>query len=85
MQERIQQLANTYLPELITWRRHLHQHPELSYQEFETATFVQDKLNEWGIPFQVMAGTGVIGLIKGKNPAKKTIALRADLDALPIS
>ena len=63
MQERIQQLANTYLPELITWRRHLHQHPELSYQEFETATFVQDKLNEWGIPFQVMAGTGVIGLI----------------------
>jgi amidohydrolase len=84
MQERIQQLANTYLPELITWRRHLHQHPELSYQEFETAKFVQDKLNEWGIPFQVMAGTGVIGLIKGKNPAKKTIALRADLDALPI-
>lgn len=84
MQERIQQLANTYLPELITWRRHLHQHPELSYQEFETAKFVQDKLTEWKIPFQVMANTGVIGLIKGKNPQTKTIALRADMDALPI-
>jgi len=84
MQARIQQLAKAYLPELINWRRHLHQHPELSYQEFETAKFVQDKLSEWGIPFQVMAGTGVIGLIKGNNPHKKIIALRADLDALPI-
>lgn len=84
MQERIQQLANTYLPELINWRRHLHQHPELSYQEFETSKFVQGKLTEWKIPFEVMAGTGVIGLIKGKNPHTKTIALRADMDALPI-
>jgi hippurate hydrolase len=84
MQARIQQLAKTYLPDLINWRRHLHQHPELSYQEFETAKFVQDKLTEWKIPFQVMAGTGVIGHIKGNNPDKKTIALRADLDALPI-
>ena len=84
MQERIQQLANTYLPELINWRRHLHQHPELSYQEFETSKFVQDKLTEWKIPFEVMADTGVIGLIKGKNPHTKTIALRADMDALPI-
>ncbi|MBM3413018.1 MAG: amidohydrolase [Bacteroidetes bacterium] len=84
MQARIQQLANTYLPELISWRRHLHQNPELSYQEFETAAFVQDKLTAWNIPYQVMAGTGVIGLIKGNNPQKKVIALRADLDALPI-
>lgn len=84
MQERIQQLANTYLPELINWRRHLHQHPELSYQEFETSKFVQDKLTEWKISFEVKAGTGVIGLIKGKNPHTKTIALRADMDALPI-
>jgi len=84
MQARIQQLANAYLPELINWRRHLHQYPELSYQEFETAAFVQDKLRAWDIPYQVMAGTGVIGLIKGNNPRKKIIALRADLDALPI-
>ena len=63
---------------------HLHEHPELSYQEFETSKFVQNKLNEFGIPFEVKATTGVVGLIKGKNPESRIIALRADMDALPI-
>ncbi|MCX6317361.1 MAG: M20 family metallopeptidase [Bacteroidetes bacterium] len=84
MPERIKALAKQYAPEFIEIRHHLHAHPELSYQEFETSRFVQNKLTEFGIPFQVMATTGVVGLIKGKNPDKRIIALRADMDALPI-
>ncbi|MCH5597708.1 M20 metallopeptidase family protein [Niabella ginsengisoli] len=73
-----------YAPEFIEVRRHLHANPELSYQEFQTSAFVQSKLSELNIPFEIKAQTGVIGLIKGKNPDKKVIALRADMDALPI-
>lgn len=80
----IKQLAKQYAPDLISIRHHLHAHPELSYHEFETSAFVQHKLAEAGIPFQVMATTGVVGLIKGRNPNKRMIALRADMDALPI-
>ncbi len=85
LKEKIQQLAKQYAPEFIEVRHHLHAHPELSYQEFETSKFVQQKLTGWNIPFEVKATTGVIGLIKGKNPGKKIIALRADMDALPIT
>lgn len=81
---RIKSLAKTYAPEFISVRQHLHMHPELSYQEFETSRFVQEKLSSFGIPFEVKATTGLISLIKGKNPEKRTIALRADMDALPI-
>ncbi|MFZ1262486.1 MAG: M20 family metallopeptidase [Chitinophagaceae bacterium] len=84
MIKKIKDLANTYAPEFIEVRHHLHAHPELSYQEFETSVFVQNKLKELGIPFEVKATTGVVGLIKGKNPEKRIIALRADMDALPI-
>ena len=84
MQEKIKALAKKYFPEFIEIRHHLHEHPELSYQEFETSKFVQNKLNEFGIPFEVKATTGVVGLIKGKNPESRIIALRADMDALPI-
>ena len=65
-------------------RHHLHAHPELSYTEFETSKFIQEKLASFNIPFQVMATTGVVGIIKGKNPESRIIALRADIDALPI-
>jgi len=85
MIEKIQSLAKKYAPEFISIRRHLHAHPELSYQEFQTAAFVQQKLAELNIPFEIKAKTGVIGLIKGKTPDKKIIALRADMDALPIT
>ncbi len=82
--ERIRQLASAYAADTIAIRHHLHAHPELSYKEFETSKFVQHKLHELGIPHTVMAGTGVVGLIEGKDPASRTIALRADIDALPI-
>jgi amidohydrolase len=82
--ERIRQLASAYAADTIAIRHHLHAHPELSYKEFETSKFVQHKLHELGIPHTIMAGTGVVGLIEGKDPASRTIALRADIDALPI-
>ena len=84
MQTLIQQLAKENLSAVIAWRRHLHRHPELSYQEFNTSKFIQSKLEEFQIPNEIKVNTGVIGLIKGKNPTKKVIALRADMDALPI-
>lgn len=84
MIENIKSLAKKYAPEFVAIRHHLHANPELSYHEFETSKFVQNKLKEFGIPFEVKATTGVVGLIKGKNPDKRIIALRADMDALPI-
>jgi amidohydrolase len=84
MLQKIKALANQYAAEFIEVRHHLHAHPELSYQEFETSKFVQAKLKGFGIPFEIKATTGVVGLIKGKNPDKRIIALRADMDALPI-
>ncbi|HEU4471391.1 MAG TPA: M20 family metallopeptidase [Flavisolibacter sp.] len=84
LDQRIRQLASHYAPEFIKLRHHLHAHPELSYQEFETSKFVQEKLSSFGIPFVVKATTGVIGIIEGRDPASGAIALRADMDALPI-
>ncbi len=84
LKEKIRQLAKQYAPETIEIRRHLHAHPELSYKEFQTSAFVQDKLKNLGIPYEIKATTGVVGVIKGKNPDKRVIALRADMDALPI-
>ncbi len=84
MLEKIKQLAKKYSPEFVEVRHHLHANPELSYEEFNTSAFIQQKLFSWNIPFEVKATTGVIGLIKGKNPDKRVIALRADMDALPI-
>jgi len=84
LKEKIKDLSKKYSEEFIQIRRHLHQHPELSYHEFETSKFVQQKLSELGIKYEVLATTGVVGMIKGKNAGKKVIALRADIDALPI-
>ena len=84
MLETIRQLARQYAPEFIQIRQHLHAHPELSYQEFETSKFVQQKLADYDIPFDVRATTGVVGLVKGKNPLSRIVALRGDMDALPI-
>ncbi len=88
MQEIIQlikQKASDYKSEVVEIRRHLHKHPELSFKEFETSKYVCGKLKEYGIEFQDgYVKTGIVALIKGNNPNKKTIALRADLDALPI-
>jgi amidohydrolase len=84
MIEKIKALAKQYSDEFIQVRHHIHANPELSYQEYNTSAFIQEKLQSWGIPFVTMATTGVVGLIEGKNPGKKIIALRADMDALPI-
>jgi len=84
LKERIRQLARQYAPDYIAIRHHLHAHPELSYQEFQTSAFVQEQLARTGISFEVMAGTGVVGMIRGKNAGSRVIALRADMDALPI-
>jgi len=83
-QEKIKALAKKFHTEIISFRRHIHQNPELSFHEFNTQKFVEEKLNSFGIKNHRLANTGVVGLIEGKNPSKKVIALRADMDALPI-
>ena len=85
MVEKIKKLAADYSTEFIEVRHQIHANPELSYEEFETSKFIQQKLSAWKIPFEVKATTGVVGLIKGRNPSSKIIALRADMDALPIT
>jgi amidohydrolase len=83
--ESIQQKSKSYAEDVVKLRRHLHANPELSYKEFETAKFVAEKLQLFGLnPQQGIAGTGIVVLIEGKNPGRKTVALRADMDALPI-
>ncbi len=83
---RIKQLAAQYLTDTVAVRRHLHAHPELSFQETETSAFVCSKLDEWGIAYQAgYVKTGIVAHIRGKNPESRIIALRADLDALPIT
>ena len=84
MRDKIKKLAKEYSAEFISIRHHLHANPELSYQEFETSKFIQSKLGEFGIPYEVKATTGVVGLIKGKDPDSRVFAIRADIDALPI-
>jgi amidohydrolase len=85
LKDRIKSLAQAYKQEVIDLRRHLHSHPELSFKEFQTAAFVAEKLKAIGITeIESKATTGWSALIKGKNPTKKVVALRADMDALPI-
>jgi len=84
LEQTIKELARKYADEFISIRRHLHANPELRYKEFETSKFVQAKLASFGVPFEIKATTGVVGIIAGKNPGARVIALRADMDALPI-
>lgn len=86
LKQTILELAEQIFPDIINIRRHLHAHPELSMQEFETAAFIISKLEEWGIPFKSgIAGTGIVATIEGKNSIRDLVALRADMDALPIN
>lgn len=85
LKSRIKTLANTFAKDTIQIRRHIHSNPELSFEEYNTMRYVSDQLKDIELePQEGIAGTGVVALIKGKNPDVKTIALRADLDALPI-
>lgn len=71
-------------PEVITWRRHLHQYPELGFEETLTAQFIRDKLERWGIDTESnIAKTGIVATIQGDRPGP-VLGIRADMDALPI-
>jgi amidohydrolase len=81
----IRQLSEDLYPEIREIRRHLHRHPELSFKEFETAGYICAQLDRYKIPYRKgIAGTGIVAEIAGKDPAGRIIALRADMDALPI-
>ncbi|EMS34507.1 N-acetyl-L,L-diaminopimelate deacetylase [Mariniradius saccharolyticus AK6] len=82
---RIKTIAQQIKQETIDARRHLHAHPELSFHEYQTVAFVEKQLRAFGINhLEKKAETGLVALVEGKNPGKKTVALRADMDALPI-
>ncbi|NJB84726.1 amidohydrolase [Lewinella marina] len=82
LRTRVRALAENHTPATVADRRHLHAHPELSFEEHETVAYVADRLDELSIPYRRLAGTGLVAEIRGG--AGPTIALRADLDALPI-
>ncbi len=83
--EKIKDFVNDEFDTLVKIRRHLHANPELSYQEKDTSSYISSLLTKWGIEHKTgVAGYGITGVLKGKNPEKKTVALRADMDALPI-
>ncbi len=84
LQEKIKALAAQYKSQYIAVRRHLHAHPELSYQEHNTVAFVKAHLDELGITSTPMGGTGLVAVLEGNNPASRIMAIRADMDALPI-
>ncbi len=85
IREEIKNTAAQISDKIIKWRRHLHSNPELSYHEYETSKYVASSLRDIGLtPQEGIAKTGITALIEGKNPQKKVIALRADMDALPI-
>jgi amidohydrolase len=85
IQEKIRSLAETHYADVLAMRRHIHMHPELSYQEVETASFVAAQLQRMGLEVKSgIGGQGLTAFIQGKNPDSRLVALRADMDALPI-
>jgi len=85
LKQRIQQLAATISSDVISYRRHIHANPELSFEEVNTSAYISQLLTSFGVKHETgIAGTGIVALIEGKNPTSKVIALRADMDALPI-
>ncbi|KQS41482.1 M20 family metallopeptidase [Pedobacter sp. Leaf194] len=84
IKDKIKDLAGHIFNDVVGYRRHIHANPELSFKEFETSLFIKEKLSKWGIEFTDCANTGVVGLIKGNLPSENVIALRGDMDALPI-
>lgn len=83
--ERIKELSAKYFKDVVRCRHELHIRPELSFEEVKTSAFIASRLKEFKIPFKKgIAQNGIVALLEGKNPAKRTVALRADMDALPI-
>lgn len=86
LKEKIKAETRTILNEIIQIRRHIHQHPELSFKEFETSIYIQDQLKKWGIDFEAgIVETGIVALISPSHTVEKWIGLRADMDALPMT
>lgn len=82
----IKNLSEKYFDDIVAIRRHLHSYPELSMQEHKTSAFIARQLDAMGIPFEKgIAGTGLVGLIRGRKAEGRVLALRADMDALPIT
>ena len=85
MKEKILELSDLFFDEIVSIRRYMHMHPELSFQEFETSNYIKSILKSWGINFlDGYANTGILVNLEGKEPSSRVIALRADFDALPI-
>ena len=84
LRDEIRESAQRIYGNVIEDRRHLHAHPELSFHEYKTCSFVKARLDEMSISWQPVAGTGIVALIKGDQSSEQVIALRADIDALPI-
>ncbi len=84
LKDKIALLANEIHANVVENRRHLHANPELSFHEYQTSAYVSQKLDELGIKYQKMANTGLVAIIKGEKPSDGVVALRADMDALPI-
>ncbi|WP_342647179.1 M20 family metallopeptidase [Mucilaginibacter sp. CSA2-8R] len=85
MKEQIQELSQKIFGDVVSNRRHLHANPELSFHEIATSAYVASKLDALGIPYVRMADNGIVGLLSGSKPSNQVVALRADMDALPIT
>jgi amidohydrolase len=86
LKDKIKQLAKAHHAKAIEMRRHLHMNPELSFHEYNTSKYIQKCLSTLGIEYKTgFADTGIVAIVKGKNPNKAILALRADIDALPIT
>jgi amidohydrolase len=83
--QKVQEIANRIYPEIVEFRRHIHQNPELSFEENQTSEYIAKILDSLNITYRKgFVKTGIVAHIFGRNPLKRTIALRADMDALPI-
>src|SRR6202012_1213289 len=83
--EKIQELSQNIFNEVVANRRHLHAHPELSFEETQTSAFIAKKLDKLGLEYQHMAENGLVALSEGEKSSDRVVALRADMDALPIT
>lgn len=85
LKKELLELTGKYVPYMIETRRYLHQHPEVSYKEFETTKFIKAELDKLEISYDSPLETGCVGIIEGAIESEKVIALRADIDALAMS
>lgn len=84
-EKEVKEKVTHILPQVVTWRRHFHEYPELSGKEVKTSEYIQDVFKNLGIPYETgFFQNAVLGIIKGSHPGK-TVALRADMDALPVT